>query len=235
MRRAASSATRKQSLFACLPACLLGSWRPRCLRLPRLAPALPPTLLRPPAPTHAAGARGEGGAPPACSCGRDYECHLPQQPGPGRVGAEEWGVPCGEVGGMPGTCKPVQKAPALCSRTMETACPAASSPVVTCRRRAPLHARPQHLALPVPLHTQPHYCARPVTPITLRTPRHNHPLSMHPHGVKYGKDSEGAPYKDGTGSDPTLRDCLDDAVLPGPRTSSRGRWGPLQRVRMALD
>ena len=37
------------------------------------------------------------------------------------------------------------------------------------------------------------------------------PASMHPHGVLYGKDSEGAPYADGTGGD----DKADDAVAPG--------------------
>ncbi len=38
-----------------------------------------------------------------------------------------------------------------------------------------------------------------------------HPFSMHPHGVFYLKNSEGAPYSDGT-SGP---DKLDDAVPPG--------------------
>jgi hypothetical protein len=37
------------------------------------------------------------------------------------------------------------------------------------------------------------------------------PTSVHPHGVFYAKDSEGAPYNDGT-SGP---DKLDDAVAPG--------------------
>ncbi len=39
------------------------------------------------------------------------------------------------------------------------------------------------------------------------------PASVHPHGVFYAKDSEGAPYNDGT-SGP---DKLDDAVRPGGR------------------
>ena len=38
-----------------------------------------------------------------------------------------------------------------------------------------------------------------------------HPYSMHPHGVFYNKDSEGAPYDDGT----TGKDKEDDAVPPG--------------------
>jgi len=38
-----------------------------------------------------------------------------------------------------------------------------------------------------------------------------HPFSMHPHGVFYLKDSEGAPYGDGTSG----KDKLDDAVPPG--------------------
>ncbi len=38
-----------------------------------------------------------------------------------------------------------------------------------------------------------------------------YPASMHPHGVLYGKDSEGAPYNDGT----TGSDKDDDAVPPG--------------------
>jgi FtsP/CotA-like multicopper oxidase with cupredoxin domain len=37
------------------------------------------------------------------------------------------------------------------------------------------------------------------------------PYSMHPHGVFYGKDSEGAPYADGTSG----ADREDDAVSPG--------------------
>ncbi|HEV8356584.1 MAG TPA: multicopper oxidase domain-containing protein [Gemmatimonadales bacterium] len=38
-----------------------------------------------------------------------------------------------------------------------------------------------------------------------------HPYSMHPHGVIYDKDSEGAPYADGT----TGKDKADDGVPPG--------------------
>jgi len=41
-----------------------------------------------------------------------------------------------------------------------------------------------------------------------RTP---YPASLHPHGVFYAKDSEGAPYADGTGG----ADKADDAVPPG--------------------
>jgi|tagenome__1003787_1003787.scaffolds.fasta_scaffold20830792_1 FtsP/CotA-like multicopper oxidase with cupredoxin domain len=37
------------------------------------------------------------------------------------------------------------------------------------------------------------------------------PYSMHPHGVRYAKDSEGAPYNDGTAG----ADKADDAVPPG--------------------
>lgn len=37
------------------------------------------------------------------------------------------------------------------------------------------------------------------------------PASIHPHGVKYAKDSEGAPYDDGTGG----KDKADDEVKPG--------------------
>jgi FtsP/CotA-like multicopper oxidase with cupredoxin domain len=39
----------------------------------------------------------------------------------------------------------------------------------------------------------------------------HHPYSMHPHGVFYNKDSEGAPYDDGTSGG----DKADDAVPPG--------------------
>ena len=39
----------------------------------------------------------------------------------------------------------------------------------------------------------------------------NYPASMHPHGVFYNKDSEGAPYQDGTGD----ADKADDGVPPG--------------------
>src|SRR5204862_1366609 len=38
-----------------------------------------------------------------------------------------------------------------------------------------------------------------------------HPYSMHPHGVIYDKDSEGAPYADGTAG----KDKSDDGVPPG--------------------
>ena len=39
----------------------------------------------------------------------------------------------------------------------------------------------------------------------------HHPHSIHPHGVFYKKDSEGAPYQDGTSG----ADKADDSVLPG--------------------
>ena len=39
----------------------------------------------------------------------------------------------------------------------------------------------------------------------------DHPYSIHPHGVFYKKDSEGAPYQDGT----TGNDKADDGVPPG--------------------
>jgi FtsP/CotA-like multicopper oxidase with cupredoxin domain len=39
------------------------------------------------------------------------------------------------------------------------------------------------------------------------------PTSVHPHGVRYAKDSEGAPYNDGTSG----ADKSDDAVPPGGR------------------
>ena len=39
----------------------------------------------------------------------------------------------------------------------------------------------------------------------------HHPYSMHPHGVFYNKDSEGAPYSDGTSG----ADKADDGVPPG--------------------
>lgn len=49
---------------------------------------------------------------------------------------------------------------------------------------------------------------------TLRIVFHNNghrPYSVHPHGVFYNKDSEGAPYGDGTSG----RERLDDGVPPG--------------------
>ena len=39
----------------------------------------------------------------------------------------------------------------------------------------------------------------------------DHPYSIHPHGVFYNKDSEGAPYQDGTAG----KDKADDGVPPG--------------------
>ena len=44
------------------------------------------------------------------------------------------------------------------------------------------------------------------------------PASIHPHGVFYRKDSEGAPYNDGTSG----KDKEDDAVLPG--TTYTYKW-----------
>jgi FtsP/CotA-like multicopper oxidase with cupredoxin domain len=41
----------------------------------------------------------------------------------------------------------------------------------------------------------------------------DYPASMHPHGVFYDKDSEGAPYQDGSGA----ADKADDGVAPGSR------------------
>ncbi|GAB4814065.1 hypothetical protein N2152v2_001111 [Parachlorella kessleri] len=41
--------------------------------------------------------------------------------------------------------------------------------------------------------------------------RMRYPVSMHPHGVRYMKDSEGAPYNDGTSG----KDIMDDVVQPG--------------------
>lgn len=53
-----------------------------------------------------------------------------------------------------------------------------------------------------------------------------YPFSIHPHGVFYAKDSEGAPYNDGT----TDADRGDDAVPPGGlntyRWSAPARAGP---------
>lgn len=49
---------------------------------------------------------------------------------------------------------------------------------------------------------------------TIRVVFRNHgdrPYSVHPHGVFYEKDSEGAPYADGTSG----RETLDDGVAPG--------------------
>jgi len=45
------------------------------------------------------------------------------------------------------------------------------------------------------------------------------PLSVHPHGVFYDKDSEGAPYMDGTQGN----DKADDGVPPARRTRTYGR------------
>ena len=45
--------------------------------------------------------------------------------------------------------------------------------------------------------------------------RYDYPVTMHPHGVRYGKDGEGAPYKDGTGDAPNDAPRQDDAVKPG--------------------
>lgn len=46
----------------------------------------------------------------------------------------------------------------------------------------------------------------------------SHPHSIHPHGVAYGKDSEGAVYADGTEGP----DRADDAVPPGGTHTSSG-------------
>jgi hephaestin len=54
----------------------------------------------------------------------------------------------------------------------------------------------------------------------------DHPYSMHPHGVFYNKDSEGAPYQDGTSG----KDKGDDGVPPGGTHTytweARQRSGP---------
>jgi hephaestin len=54
----------------------------------------------------------------------------------------------------------------------------------------------------------------------------DHPYSMHPHGVFYNKDSEGAPYQDGTSG----KDKADDGVAPGGTHTypweARERSGP---------
>lgn len=44
------------------------------------------------------------------------------------------------------------------------------------------------------------------------------PVSLHPHGLRYDKGSEGAPYADGTSGD---RDRGDDAVAPGATRTYR--------------
>ena len=49
------------------------------------------------------------------------------------------------------------------------------------------------------------------TIIVQLTNKASRPYSLHPHGVFYEKDSEGAPYADGT----TGKDKADDAVAPG--------------------
>jgi FtsP/CotA-like multicopper oxidase with cupredoxin domain len=50
------------------------------------------------------------------------------------------------------------------------------------------------------------------------------PASIHPHGVRYPKDAEGAPYNDGTAGAATL----DDAVAPG--ASYVYRWSVPERA-----
>jgi hephaestin len=50
-----------------------------------------------------------------------------------------------------------------------------------------------------------------VVEVVLRN-RTRRPVSLHPHGLRYDKDSEGAPYADGTSGDDATG---DDAVEPG--------------------
>lgn len=52
----------------------------------------------------------------------------------------------------------------------------------------------------------------------------SYPTSMHPHGVLYEKDSEGAPYNDGT----SYQMKMDDSVLPG--ASHTYRWAVPDRA-----
>ncbi|HEV2271165.1 MAG TPA: multicopper oxidase domain-containing protein [Steroidobacteraceae bacterium] len=63
-----------------------------------------------------------------------------------------------------------------------------------------------------------------------------HPFGMHPHGVEYAKDSEGADYNDGTGSAEKTDGCVPpggthvyiwrvtDAASPGPNDPSSLFW-----------
>lgn len=61
------------------------------------------------------------------------------------------------------------------------------------------------------------------------------PTSVHPHGVRYAKDSEGAPYGDGTSG----ADRADDAVPPGGRHTytwevpARSGPGPMEGSSVA--
>jgi FtsP/CotA-like multicopper oxidase with cupredoxin domain len=60
--------------------------------------------------------------------------------------------------------------------------------------------------------------------VVLRNRTHR-PVSLHPHGLRYGKGSEGAPYADGTSGDDATG---DDAVAPG-RTRTY-RWEVPERA-----
>jgi FtsP/CotA-like multicopper oxidase with cupredoxin domain len=63
-----------------------------------------------------------------------------------------------------------------------------------------------------------------------------HPFGMHPHGVEYAKDSEGADYNDGTSSADQTDGCVPpgathtyiwrvtDAAAPGPRDPNSVFW-----------
>ncbi len=64
----------------------------------------------------------------------------------------------------------------------------------------------------------------------------SHPYSMHPHGVFYGKDSEGTPYRDGTAGDEKTDDAvptggthsyvwaIPERAGPGPHDGSSVMW-----------
>lgn len=56
-----------------------------------------------------------------------------------------------------------------------------------------------------------------VIEVVLRN-RTRRPVSLHPHGLRYGKGDEGAPYADGTRG---ARDTGDDAVAPGATRTYR--------------
>ncbi len=75
------------------------------------------------------------------------------------------------------------------------------------RRRVPVPARWRHLGFLGPaIHAEVGDTIRVV--FRNNTP---YPASMHPHGVRYAKDSEGSPYSDGTAG----ADKDDDRVRPG--------------------
>lgn len=77
----------------------------------------------------------------------------------------------------------------------------------TFRRRAPVPPQWRHLGFLGPV-VQAEVGDTIVVHFKNNTP---FPASMHPHGVRYAKDSEGSPYNDATKG----RDKADDAVPPG--------------------